>query len=101
MSQELHLTNLRKRADLPNALHGCSSDPCGSVVCQTARDRDTLLTRLQQAEQGRAQAVADYEAAELKLLHVRDLSEYLKKLAPGDKHYAGLIDRALDGETRG
>lgn len=51
MTQELDLTNLRKRAELPNALHGCSSDPCGSVVCQTARDRDELLTRLEQAEQ--------------------------------------------------
>lgn len=57
-----------------------------------------LTARLEQAENGREQAVIDYEAAELKLLRIRDLSKYLKKLAPGDKHYAELIDRALDGE---
>ena len=49
----INLDTLRKRAELPNALHGCSSDPCGSVVCQTARDRDELLSRLEQAEQDR------------------------------------------------
>lgn len=49
----INLDELRKRAELPNALHGCSSDPCGSVVCQTARDRDELLSRLEQAEQDR------------------------------------------------
>lgn len=58
MTQELDLTNLRKRAELPNALHGCSSDPCGSVVCQTARDRDELLTRLEQAERAVARVHA-------------------------------------------
>ena len=48
-----NLDTLRKRAELPNALHGCTSNPCGSVVCQTARDRDELLSRLEQAEQDR------------------------------------------------
>ncbi|MFJ5106671.1 MULTISPECIES: hypothetical protein [unclassified Glutamicibacter] len=46
----LNLGTPRKRAELPNALHGCTSNPCGSVVCQTVRDRDELLSRLEQAE---------------------------------------------------
>lgn len=45
-----------------------------------------LLSRLEQAEQAMQRA--------------RELSWYLKKLSPGDQHYAKLIDRALDGETR-
>ncbi|WP_334121888.1 hypothetical protein [Glutamicibacter sp.] len=48
MTSELDL--IKERASAGNALHGCTSDPCGSVVCQTARDRDELLTRLEQAE---------------------------------------------------
>ena len=44
------LDMIRQRAGDAKALHGCSSDPCGSVVCQTARDRDTLLDRLETAE---------------------------------------------------
>lgn len=40
--------------------------------------------------------------ADQKIQRVRELSQYLKKLAPGDRHYAELIDKALDGdgETR-
>lgn len=48
MSQELDL--IKERASESNSLHGCTSNPCGSVVCQTARDRDELLSRLEQAE---------------------------------------------------
>jgi len=36
--------------------------------------------------------------AEYQVARVRELSWYLEKLSPGDKHYAKLIDRALDGE---
>ena len=46
-----NLDQLRERASHPKALHGCSSEPCGSVVCQTARDRDTLLDRVEAAEE--------------------------------------------------
>ncbi|PMQ19317.1 hypothetical protein [Glutamicibacter arilaitensis] len=111
----INLDTLRKRAELPNALHGCSSDPCGSVVCQTARDRDELLSRLEQAEQDRVKLRNRLDAmrrqrdgyqnqirkAEQQVARVRDLLAYLEKLAPGDKHYAESIDRALDGDTRG
>lgn len=47
LPSDTSLQEIRERAAKPNALHGCSSDPCGSAVCQTARDRDTLLAHLQ------------------------------------------------------
>lgn len=46
------LDELKARAGSRGALHGCSSDPCGSVVCQTARDRDALLVELERVDSG-------------------------------------------------
>jgi len=54
------------------------------------------------SERSRADKNANkLEQAEQAVRRVRELAVYLKKLAPGDKHYAEMIDRALDGDTRG
>ena len=51
------------------------------------RQRDGYRNQLRKAEQ--------------QVARVRDLLAYLEKLASGDKHYAELIDRDLDGDGRG
>jgi len=55
---------ISERANTKNAMHGCSSDPCGSVVCQTARDRDALL-----AEVAKVQETLSSQNAALHALH--------------------------------
>ena len=101
-----NLDTLRKRAELPNALHGCTSNPCGSVVCQTARDRDELLSRLEQAERNAdtyqtlyEQRAESLEQAEQAVQRVREMSAHRKEIR---LDYVGLIDldRALDGDGR-
>lgn len=77
------LDDLKARAGSRGALHGCSSDPCGSVVCQTARDRDLLLVKLEQAEQ----VVARVRAA------LPPYNRALEYAVPAEDIY-----RALDGE---
>ena len=41
---ELDLDAIKTRAD---AAHGCTSDPCGSPVCQTQRDRAALVAEVE------------------------------------------------------
>lgn len=52
------LEAIRARATAPTAMHGCTSDPCGSVICQTARDRDQLLDALDKANEKHQDALA-------------------------------------------
>lgn len=92
----INLDTLRKRAELPNALHGCTSNPCGSVVCQTARDRDALLSLLEQAEQAVARV--------LEVIHQYD-PDCLTCMCNSDgdcvKCTVADFQEALDGHTRG
>lgn len=68
---------------------------------QAERDRVKLRNRLDAMRRQRDGYRNQLRRAEQQVARVRDLSAYLKKLAPGDKHYAELIDRALDGDGRG
>lgn len=53
------LAAIRERASNNAAMHGCTSDPCGSIVCQTARDRDALLDRVTAAESSLARYIVE------------------------------------------
>lgn len=71
LPSDTSLQEIRERAARPNALHGCSSDPCGSAVCQTARDRDTLLAHLQKPKPRSLQPAGVRAAAQYLFLRER------------------------------
>lgn len=88
-----------------NAKHVATFDP-PTVLALLSRlekaeqDRDKLRNRLDAMRRQRDGYRNQLRKTEQQVAQVRDLLAYLEKLASGDKHYAELIDRDLDGDTR-